>query len=98
MFWILRLIVKRKFSGIVAWDAEVVDDFVEDFPEAEKSLIYYMMGPNSCPMLNRAAKRGEAKGYLKAGSVGNMDARSYNLRTWCRYWSITEKGIEALKN
>jgi hypothetical protein len=92
MRWVLNEIVRRKFGGIVAWDADVVDDFVEAFPEAEKTLVIYSQGPNSCPMLNRAATRARDRGYLIPGHVGNQDARSFNLRTWCRYWSITPAG------
>jgi hypothetical protein len=98
MEWLLKKIAATHFNGMVAWDEDVVDDFVEAFPEAEKSLIYYMLGPNSSPMLNRAAGQAHKFGYLRAGSIGNMDARSFNKRTWCRYWSLTEKGKEYLNS
>jgi hypothetical protein len=38
--------------------------------------------------------RAKDAGYITAGVVGNMDARSYNQRTWCRYWSLTPKGAQ----
>lgn len=90
--WLLKYIVATHFNGIVAWDESTVDDFVEAFPEAEKSLIYYTLGPNSSPMLNRTANIAYRLGYLKPGSIGNMDARSFNKKTWARYWSLTDKG------
>lgn len=96
MEWLLKTIAATRYNGIVAWDEEVVDDFVKAFPEAERSLIYYILGPNSSPMLNRAANHAYKLGYLSPGSLGNMDARSFNQRTWCRYWSLTEKGKEYL--
>lgn len=91
MVWLLRRIVATRFNGMVAWDADVVDAFVDTFPEAKKTLRVYFVGPNSSPMLNRAAKRAEARGLLSAGHIGNQDARSYKQRTWCRYWSLTDK-------
>lgn len=97
MFWLLDLIVSRKFNSIVAWDEDVVDDFVETLPEAERTLKYYTLGQNSSPMLNRAANRAYRKGYLSAASIGNQDARSFNQRTWCRVWVITPHGRAALK-
>lgn len=96
--WLLKYIAATHFNGIVAWDADTVDDFVEAFPEAEKSLIVYTLGPNSCPMLNRTAQQAHRLGYLFPGSIGNMDARSYNMRTWCRYWSLTDAGKEYTNN
>lgn len=97
MIWLLQTIVATRFDGMVAWDSDVVDDFIDAFPEAEKSLLVYTQGPNSSPMLNRAAKMAYDLGYISPGSVGNMDARSYNRRTWCRYWSLTNKGKEFIK-
>lgn len=97
MVWLIKTIIATKFNGIVAWDSDVVDDFVDTFPEAERGLIVYTQGPNSSPMLNRAAKLAYNLGYLTPGSIGNMDARSFNRRTWCRYWSLTEKGKEFAK-
>lgn len=98
MVWLLKTIVATKFNGIVAWDSDVVDDFVDAFPEAEKGLLVYTQGPNSSPMLNRAAKLANNLGYLSPGSIGNMNARSYNRRTWCRYWSLTDKGWSFINN
>lgn len=95
MYWILEEILRHKHNGIVAWDADVVDAFCDDFPEAEKTLVVYTQGPNSCPMLNAAANRAKDRGYLTPGSIGNQDARSFNRRTWCRYWSITPDGRSA---
>jgi ribosomal protein S10 len=101
MIWLLRYMVTvgsgRAGSGfLVAWDEATVDAFVRAFPEAEKTLRWYLMGPNSSPMLNRAAKRAERLGYLRAGHIGNQDARQYNQRTWCRTWSITDAGRHLL--
>lgn len=45
-------------------------------------------------MLNRSARRARDLGYLSPGSIGNMDARSFNQRTWCRYWTLTPEGIK----
>lgn len=96
MRWLLNKMVEHGGRGfLVAWDEEVVDAFVEAFPEAERTLRVYTMGPNSCPLLNRAARKARDLGYLEAGVVGNMDARSYNQRTWCRTWSLTSKGRSA---
>ena len=92
VIWLLRKIVATGFNGMVAWDEDKVDDFVEAFPEAEKTLLVYTLGPNSCPMLNRTAQQAYKLGYLSPGVVGNQDARSYNMRTWCRYWSLTDAG------
>lgn len=92
--WLLKYIAATHFNGIVAWDADTVDDFVEAFPEAEKSLIYYTLGPNCSPMLNRTAGLAKRLGYLRPGSIGNMDARSFNKKTWARYWSLTDAGKE----
>lgn len=95
MVWLLRRMVDpaRGSDGfITAWDTDTVDAFVKAFPEAEKTLRVYMMGPNSAPMLNTAAKRAKVAGYITPGSVGNDDARSYQQRTWCRTWTITAAG------
>jgi hypothetical protein len=89
--WLLRLLEKQR-GFLVAWDAEMVDAFVEAFPEAEKSLRVYLMGPNSSPMLNDAARRARLAGFIRAGHIGNQDARSYQQRTWCRTWDLTVKG------
>jgi len=83
MLWLLRRMTTvgpcRDGSGfMVAWDVETVDDFVKAFPEAEKTLKHYVMGPNSSPMLNAAAKRAKEAGYITPGHIGNEDARSYN--------------------
>lgn len=101
MMWLLRYMTtvgpNRGGSGFTtAWDEWTVDAFVAAFPEAENTLVVYLMGPNSSQMLNRAAKRAEGLGYLKAGRVGNQDARQYNQRTWCRTWSITDAGRKAI--
>ena len=90
--WLLKYIAATRFNGIVAWDSDTVDDFVDAFPEAEKTLIVYTQGPNSSPMLNRTANVGMKLGYLSPGSLGNQDARSFNRKTWARYWSLTNKG------
>ena len=93
--WLLRKMMDPQQGApgfIVAWDEETVYAFVRTFPEAEKTLRVYTMGPNSSPMLNAAAKRAERLGYVTAGSIGNQDARHYNQRTWCRTWRITEAG------
>lgn len=92
MLWLLRRMTRSGLSGMTAWDTETVDAFVKAFPEAEKTLRIYMMGPNSSPMLNRAAKRAKDRGYIRPGHIGNEDARSFNQRTWCRHWSITDAG------
>lgn len=93
MVWLLRRMMRPGQDGfITAWQTEDVDAFVRDFPEAKKSLIIYMMGPNSSPMLNAAAKRAKGYGYITPGSIGNMDARSFQQRTWCRTWRMTETG------
>lgn len=73
-----------------------MDDFVAAFPEAKRTLIYYSMGPHSSPMLNRAARRARDAGYISPGSIGNEDARSFNQRTWCRTWRITDAGRQYL--
>lgn len=94
MIWLLRRFAKMPFHGGVAWDESDVDDFVEAFPEAKATLIVYTMGPYSSPMLNRAAVRARDRGYLEAGHIGNMDAKSFNQRTWCRYWKLTDAGLK----
>lgn len=92
MRWLLRHIHGMTYKATVAWEEETVDLFVETFPEALKTLRVYILGPNSSPMLNRAATRARDRGYLSASHLGNMDARSYNQRTWCRYWKLTPAG------
>lgn len=97
MIWLLRLMTTvSRFSGgygfIVAWETDIVDEFVRTFPEARRTLRVYTLGPNVSPMLSRAAKRAEKAGYLEAGSIGCEDARAYNQRTWSRTWSITPAG------
>jgi hypothetical protein len=93
MMWLLRRMVFVGADGfIVAWNGWDVDAFVKAFPEAEKTLRYYLIGPNSCPMLNAAAKRAKDAGYITPGHIGNMDAREYKQRTWCRTWRLTELG------
>lgn len=91
VLWLLRFL-ESHHDFCVAWDEETVDDFVKEFPEAQKSLRYYMIGPNSSPMLNDAAGRAKRLGLIEAGHIGNQDARSFNQRTWCRVWSLTETG------
>jgi hypothetical protein len=92
MCWLLDRMDSKVHSGghgfAVAWDEDLVDDFLSAFPEAKKTMTVYTIGAPSVPMLNRAAKRAERLGYLRAGVVGNQDARSYNQRTWCRTWRI----------
>ena len=97
MMWLLRIMVdprRCRRGHILAWDEDVVDEFVRAFPEAEKTLVVYMMGSNSSPMLNRAAKRAKTLGYITPGSIGNDGARSFNARTWCRTWRLTASGRE----
>lgn len=96
VLWLLRLL-ERQHGFAVAWDEETVDKFVEAFPEAEKSLKVYLMGANSCPMLNDAARRARVAGFIVAGSLGNQDARQYNQRTWCRTWNLTGRGRAELR-
>lgn len=103
MIWLLQRMTRWgpnscAYGFIVAWDLETVDAFVSAFPEAEKTLIYYLMGPNSSPMLNAAAKRAKDAGYITPGHIGNQDARSYNQRTWCRTWRMTPAGFALLAN
>lgn len=97
MLWLLRRMATPERGGvIVAWQEKDVDAFVRAFPEAEKALVIYSMGPNSSPMLNAAAKRAKAAGYVTAGSIGNQDARMYQQRTWCRVWRLTDAGRRLL--
>jgi hypothetical protein len=98
MHWLLvRMIGLFYPGGMSAWDEETVDEFVKAFPEAKRTLRYYLMGPNSSPMLNRAAARAMSRGYIRPGVIGCQDARSYNRRTWARYWSVTDFGWEYLR-
>lgn len=98
MIWLLRLMAQpHRYGTILAWDEDVVDEFVKTFPEAMKSLRIYTLGPNSSPMLNRAAARARDRGYILPTSVGNMDARSYGQRTWTRSWELTHSGNEFLR-
>jgi hypothetical protein len=93
MIWLLRRMAHPTRDGfMVAWNADTVDAFVKAFPEAEKTLRVYTIGPNSSPMLNRAAQRALAAGYVTAGTLGNQDARQYRQRTWCRTWRMTAFG------
>jgi hypothetical protein len=97
MLWLLKRLanrVKCPFEFLVAWDVELTDAFLDTFPEALKSTCFYTLGAPSVPMLNRAAKRARGAGYLRAGVIGNQEARSYNQRTWCRTWSLTAAGRE----
>lgn len=94
MIWLLNHIDRTSCRGTVAWEDETVNAFVDAFPEALKTLRCYTLGPHSCPMLNRAAKRAEKMGYLRAGHLGNQDARSYNQRTWCRYWDLIARKVD----
>jgi hypothetical protein len=96
VLWLLRFLEKRE-GFAVAWDAETVDKFVEAFPEAEKGLRVYLMGANSSPMLNDAARRARLAGFIRAGHIGNQDARQYNQRTWCRTWSLTRLGRDVCR-
>lgn len=98
MRWVMARTIRWGSRGfIVAWDEDVVDDFVVAFPEAERTLRCYTMGPHSSPMLNRAAIRARDRGYFESGHVGNMDARSFNQRTWCRCWTLTRRGRQYLE-
>lgn len=89
MVWLLEHIAATPWRHTVAWDEKTVDAFVKQFPEALKTLRVYTLGPNSSPMLNRAAQRARRLGYLIAGHIGTQDARSYNQRTWCRTWRLS---------
>jgi hypothetical protein len=98
VLWLLRWMtnpVKCSSGFLVAWNENIVDAFVQAFPEAQKALRYYMIGPNSCPMLNAAAKRAKDAGYITPGVIGNEGARDYNQRTWCRTWNVTPAGRAA---
>jgi hypothetical protein len=95
MVWLLQRMRDRgkcPFGLLVAWNQDLVDDFLKAFPEAEKTTTFYTLGPPSVPMLNRAARRAQRLGYLIAGTCGNRDARSYNQRTWCRTWRLSPLG------
>lgn len=93
VLWLLTTIADTRRRGfMVAWDEDVVDAFVEDFPESKRTLKIYTQGPDSCPMLNRTAAIAKGRGLIKPGHVGNQDARSFNQRTWVRVWTITDEG------
>lgn len=94
MYWVVHHIAHTSCQGECAWDEDTVDAFTDAFPESEATLKVYIMGANGNPMLNRAAKRAHLNGFISPGVVGNMDARQYNQRTWCRYWSLTERGAK----
>jgi hypothetical protein len=93
MIWLLDHIfaMPSRCNGTTAWHEETIDAFLKEFPEADKSLKVYTLGPNSCPMLDATARRAAKMGYLRAGSIGNQDAKHYGLRTWSRYLSLTGK-------
>lgn len=100
MHWVLRRCIDPTHGGrggIIAWDADTVDDFVAAFPEAEKALRVYRMRPNSSPMLNRAAKLAKDKNYLQPSVRGNSDRGWFNIRSWSRYWHLTQNGWDYLK-
>jgi hypothetical protein len=93
MVWFLKRLASTWYAGLmVAWDSETVDEFVEAFPEAARTLIVFAHGPNSSPMLNRAAKRAHARGYVWPGHIGNEEASRFQQRTWCRVWNLTDSG------
>lgn len=94
MLWLLRKVIASPYGCVIAWEDTLVDDFVEAFPEAKKTLQVYLMGADVCPTLNRTAVRARDAGFLKPGSVGTTDARSFNQRTWARLWRITPQGRE----
>jgi hypothetical protein len=97
VLWLMRRMTTVGRTGfIVAWDEETVDAFVLAFPEAQKVLRHYLLGPHSSPMLNATAKRAMDAGYITPGHIGNEGARQYNQRTWCRTWRITAAGRIAL--
>lgn len=90
--WLLEQFVSDFHNGhIGAWDQEFVEAFVERFPEAKKSLIYYTLGPNICPMLNRTAILLRDAGYLKPYHNG-QDTIGGQKRTWYRIWVLTKDG------
>lgn len=91
MLWLLKRI-KENQGYAIAWDSDLVDAFVKEFPESEKNLIYYTQGANSCPMLNRAAQRAKRLLFLEAYSGGTDGAHSYHQRTWHRSWKLTDAG------
>jgi hypothetical protein len=95
MIWLLKWMTNRvrcPLEFVVAWQKDLVDAFLDAYPEAEKTTTFYIMGAPSVPMLNRAAKRAHDAGYIRPGVIGNQEARSYNQRTWCRTWSLTDAG------
>lgn len=92
MLWVLRRIRTNNIGFCIAWDEKVVDDFIKEFPESAKTTVRYVIGADSCPMLNRAAGRAKRLGFLRAGHIRTEDARSYNQRTWARTWYLTDAG------
>ncbi len=96
MLWVLRRIHKNN-GYCIAWDEEVVDAFIKEFPESAQTTVRYMIGADSCPMLNRAANRAKKLGFLSPGHTGTDDARSYNQRTWARTWRLTDAGKDYIR-
>jgi len=98
MLWLLHRLtsVWHPHGFAIAWESDLVDAFLDEFPEARKATTFYTMGSHSVPMLNRAATRARAAGYVTPGVIGNESARQYNQRTWCRTWTITPAGRAAV--
>lgn len=92
MIWLLNYMRDKTRGFQAAWDEELMEEFLKAFPEANKTLKVYTIGPMSCPMLDRAARRAHKEGYLRKGSLGNQDAKYYCQRTWCRTWRIVMEG------
>lgn len=92
MDWLLHQFVTFPHKGgMSAWDSDFVDTFTNQFPETEKSLIVYCIGPNRSPALNRTARALQSEGFLRAGVI-DSDTVGRQFRTWARYWSVTKKG------
>jgi hypothetical protein len=88
--WIMQRATRLAAFHIMA-DQDVTDDFVKEFPEAEKTLQVYFVGPNSCPMFNRMCRLAAKEGLLKSGSIG-VAVEGRGWKTWARIWRITETG------
>jgi hypothetical protein len=70
---------------------------LSDILETGDQLQQYCLSEKACEgILNRAAKRARDAGYISPGSIGNDDARSFQQRTWCRTWRLTDAGRRLL--
>lgn len=92
MLWILRRSAMYGHGFLVAWDLPTQRAFLESFPEAVRTTVFYTLGPWVVPMMDRAARRARDRGYFIPGATGNSDARSFNQRTWARTWRLTTAG------